>query len=71
MPEAFFEHEKSTNPTIAIFKWADAFELHIQNQDVDLSRKQIVLRHTKNGKVQVIPLCSAEEIGVNIALFPP
>ena len=44
---------------------------NIQNQDVDLSRKQIVLRHTKNGKVQVIPLCSAEEIGVNIALFPP
>ena len=32
---------------------------NIQNQDVDLSRKQIVLRHTKNGKVQVIPLCSA------------
>ena len=24
-----------------------------------MSRKQIVLRHTKNGKVQVIPLCSA------------
>ena len=44
---------------------------NIQNQHVDLSRKQIVLRHTKNGKVQVIPLCSAEEIGVNIALFPP
>ena len=32
---------------------------NIQNQDVDLSRRQIVLRHTKNGKVQVIPLCSA------------
>ena len=30
---------------------------NIQNQDVDLSRRQIVLRHTKNGKVQVIPLC--------------
>ena len=27
--------------------------------DVDLSRKQIVLRHTKIGKVRVIPLCSA------------
>lgn len=27
-------------------------------QDVDLPRKQIVLRHTKNGKVQIIPLCS-------------
>ena len=32
---------------------------NIQNQDVDLSRKQIDLRHTKNGKVQVIPLCTA------------
>ena len=32
---------------------------NIQNQDVDLDRKQIVLRHTKNGKVQVIPLCSS------------
>ena len=32
---------------------------NIQIQDVDLSLKQIVLRHTKNGKVQVIPLCSA------------
>ena len=32
---------------------------NIQNQDVDLARKQIVLRHTKNGKVQVIPLCSS------------
>lgn len=31
---------------------------NIQNQDVDLSRKQIVLRHTKNGKTQIIPLCS-------------
>jgi len=32
---------------------------NIQIQDVDLLRKQIVLRHTKNGKVQVIPLCSS------------
>ena len=32
---------------------------NIQIQDVDLARKQIVLRHTKNGKVQVIPLCTA------------
>lgn len=32
---------------------------NIQNKDVDLSRRQIVLRHTKNGKVQVIPLCTA------------
>ena len=27
------------------------------NQDVDLDQRQIVLRHTKNGKLQVIPLC--------------
>ncbi len=27
-------------------------------RDVDLSRRQIVLRHTKNGRVQVIPLCN-------------
>ena len=32
---------------------------NIQNQDVDLARKQIVFRHTKNGKIQVIPLCNA------------
>lgn len=32
---------------------------NIQNQDVDLQRRQIVLRHTKNGKSQVIPLCSS------------
>ena len=32
---------------------------NIQIQDVDLARKQIVLRPTKNGKIQVIPLCSA------------
>ena len=33
MPEAFFEHEKSTNPTIAVFKRADTFEpcMEIQN----------------------------------------
>ena len=31
---------------------------NIQIKDVDLSRRQIVLRHTKNGKVQFIPLCS-------------
>jgi integrase/recombinase XerD len=30
---------------------------NIQNQDVDLDQRQIVLRHTKNGKLQVIPLC--------------
>ena len=29
----------------------------IQIQDVDLPRRQITLRHTKNGRVQIIPLC--------------
>ena len=32
---------------------------NIQIKDVDLPHRQITLRHTKNGKVQVIPLCSA------------
>ncbi len=32
---------------------------NIQIQDVDLKRHQIVFRHTKNGRVQVIPLCSS------------
>lgn len=32
---------------------------NIQNQDVDLSGRQIVLRHTKSGRTQVIPLCSS------------
>lgn len=31
----------------------------IQNQDVDLVRRQILFRHTKNGKIQMIPLCSS------------
>ncbi len=31
---------------------------NIQNQDVDLENRQIILRHNKNGKIQVIPLCS-------------
>ena len=31
---------------------------NIQNRDVDLDTKQIILRHNKNGKIQVIPLCS-------------
>ena len=31
---------------------------HIQIQDVDLENRQIILRHTKNGKMQAIPLCS-------------
>lgn len=32
---------------------------NIQNQDVDLDRRQVVFRHTKNGRVQVVPLCSS------------
>ena len=31
---------------------------NIQNRDVDLGARQIVYRHTKNGKVQAVPLCS-------------
>ena len=31
---------------------------NIQNRDVDLQARQIILRHTKVGKIQVIPLCS-------------
>ena len=31
---------------------------NIQNQDVDLEKKQIIFRHTKNGKMQTVPLCS-------------
>lgn len=31
---------------------------NIQNRDVDLPAKQVAFRHTKTGKVQVIPLCS-------------
>ena len=31
---------------------------NIQNRDVDLGARQMVYRHTKNGKVQVVPLCS-------------
>ena len=31
---------------------------NIQNRDVDLGARQIVYRHTKNGKVQTVPLCS-------------
>ena len=32
---------------------------NIQNKDVDLQRRQIVMRHSKNGKVQIIPLCNS------------
>lgn len=31
---------------------------NIRNEDVDLDRRQIIFRHTKNGKPQVVPLCS-------------
>ena len=31
---------------------------NIQNKDVDLAAREVVFRHTKNKKVQVIPLCS-------------
>ena len=31
---------------------------NIQNRDVDLQTRKIILRHTKVGKIQVIPLCS-------------
>lgn len=32
---------------------------NIQNRDVDLENHQVVFRHTKTGKVQMIPLCSS------------
>ena len=31
---------------------------NIQNRDVDMEARQVILRHNKNGKIQVIPLCS-------------
>jgi len=31
---------------------------NIQNQDVNLDTRMIVLRHNKNGKIQTVPLCS-------------
>lgn len=31
---------------------------NIQNRDVDLPSRQVAFRHTKTGKIQVIPLCS-------------
>ena len=31
---------------------------NIQNRDVDLDTRQIILRHNKNGKIQAVPLCS-------------
>ena len=32
---------------------------NIQNRDVDLDSKQVTFRHTKNGHILVIPLCSS------------
>ena len=31
---------------------------NIQNRDVDLDARQIILRHNKNSKIQTVPLCS-------------
>ncbi len=42
MSETFFEHEKSANAAVTIFKWADAFKLHMEIQD--LVKADIFLR---------------------------
>ena len=42
MSETFFEHEKSADPSIAIFKRADTFELHMEIQN--LVKADIFLR---------------------------
>ena len=42
MSETFFEHEKAANTTIAVFKWADAFEFHMKIQN--LVKADIFLR---------------------------
>ena len=31
---------------------------NIQNRDVNLDARQVILRHNKNGKIQTVPLCS-------------
>ncbi len=31
---------------------------YIQNRDVDIDSMRVIFRHNKNGKIQVIPLCS-------------
>ena len=31
---------------------------NIQNRDVNLDTRQVILRHNKNGKIQTVPLCS-------------
>ena len=42
VPETFLEHEQAANTTIAVFKWADAFELHMEIQN--LVKADIFLR---------------------------
>ena len=42
MSKALFEHEKSANPSVAIFKWVDAFEFHMEIQN--LVKAEIFLR---------------------------
>ena len=42
MSETFFEHEKSANAAVTIFKWADTFELHMEIQN--LVKADIFLR---------------------------
>ena len=42
MSEIFFEHEKSANPSVAIFKRVDAFEFHMEIQN--LVKADIFLR---------------------------
>ena len=34
VPETFFEHEKSANAAVTIFKWADTFEIHMEIQNL-------------------------------------
>ena len=42
MSETFFEHEKSANAAVTIFKWADAFKFHMEIQN--LVKADIFLR---------------------------
>lgn len=42
MSETFFEHEKSANTPVTVFKWADAFELRMEIQN--LVKADIFLR---------------------------
>ena len=34
LTEAFFEHEQSSDATVAVFKWADTFKLYMEIQDL-------------------------------------